>query len=157
MWKTKLMQNKKEVKKDRLIKWCHVKLNLSEPTKRPFYFKEREVWWVYFGENLGFEQNGGSNFSRPAVVVSKYNLDLALVLPLTSSKKENKFYFDIGEVAGKKAQVILSQARVLDRTRFQDKIMTITKDKFNEIILAFKDKNFPLTSSSEGEAEAVCS
>ncbi len=40
----------------------------------PKFPKEGEVWMSNLGKNIGFEQNGGgNNFSRPILVVKKFN------------------------------------------------------------------------------------
>jgi len=129
-------------KEQTLKKWCKNKVRLSFQ-KPKLYFKEREIWWVYLGENLGYEQNGGKNFTRPVLVIRKYNLNLALVLPLTTSTKKNPYYFPVGSVDGKEAQTILSQARTIDIQRFQDKIGTLNQQRFDALIKEFELKNFP--------------
>ncbi len=141
-----------EDKKERLKHWCEKKIALHKTQKRVF-FKEREIWWVYYGENLGTEQNGSGTFSRPAIVLRKYNLKLGLFLPLTTSNKENSFYFRLGLVGAKKASAILSQARVFDVSRLQDKIQTLNKETFVALKDAFfKVNNFPPPEAGGGRS-----
>lgn len=62
----------------------------SEPTLYP---KEGEVWMSVLGKNIGFEQNGGAdNFSRPFLVVKKFNNHMFWIVPLSSKQKSLNFY-----------------------------------------------------------------
>ena len=48
-----------------------IEVEKNEPDKFP---KEGEVWMSSLGKNIGFEQNGsGDNFSRPVLIVKKFN------------------------------------------------------------------------------------
>ncbi len=58
--------------------WNDVKKNLHGEHKA-IIFKERDIFWVSIGVNIGYEQDGkGEIFSRPVVVVKKYNNNLFL-------------------------------------------------------------------------------
>jgi hypothetical protein len=59
MQKEKEKQNKKEkgiIK--RFLEWIGLKEKLHEKESVPPFFKEAEIWWCYFGENVGSEING---------------------------------------------------------------------------------------------------
>lgn len=47
--------------------WGVLKKEVNE--KRPmFYVKEREIWYVHLGQNIGFEEDGkGLDFKRPVL------------------------------------------------------------------------------------------
>ncbi|MBI2025281.1 hypothetical protein HYT04_00630, partial [Candidatus Kaiserbacteria bacterium] len=66
-------------------KWHAQKEHLHE-AKGTALFHEREVWWCALGANIGFEQDGsGELFARPVVILSKFNLDVCLVVPRSES------------------------------------------------------------------------
>lgn len=108
------------------------------------FFHEREVWWCALGENVGFEQDGGSEkFTRPVVVLTKFNLDVCLIVPLTGRTKSGKYYFPVGKVEGRDATAILSQLRLIDRKRLQLKIETLPQKVFEELTRRVVVTNFP--------------
>jgi len=48
-----------------------------------------------FGKNIGFEQNGsGDNFSRPVLIVKKFNNHMFWCVPLSTKQKTFDFYFN---------------------------------------------------------------
>ncbi|KKR85351.1 MAG: 2,4-dihydroxyhept-2-ene-1,7-dioic acid aldolase [Candidatus Azambacteria bacterium GW2011_GWF2_42_22] len=108
----------------------------SETTQIVFY--EREVWWAYTGVNVGVEIDGKHElFSRPVIIVRKFNKDMALIVPTTAQdKKENKYYLVVSGDDGKHYTVCLSQIRAISTKRFFRKIGTI--DKTNYAILLEK-------------------
>ena len=47
-----------------------------------------EVWMGVIGKNIGYEQNGtGNNFSRPVVIVSKFNNKMFWAMSLSTKQK----------------------------------------------------------------------
>jgi len=107
-------------------------------------FHEREVWWCALGANIGFEQDGSSElFTRPVVILSKFNLDACLVVPLTSKPKKGKYYFAVGDVSGRNSVAILSQIRFVDRKRLALKIATMDQDTFQALTKAVVKACFP--------------
>lgn len=100
-------------------------------------FHEREIWWCALGTNIGYEQDGsGELFTRPVVILSKFNLDACLIVPLTARSKKGKYYFSVGEVAGREAVAVLSQIRFVDRKRLELKICTLDKEIFQSLTQA---------------------
>lgn len=58
--------------------------------------KQRDVVFVYMGQNIGFEQNGkGDEFLRPVVVLEVFNRGIFLGVPLTSKEKVGDFFHEI--------------------------------------------------------------
>lgn len=106
------------------------------------FFHEREVWWCTIGTNIGFEQDGGKRFERPVVIVKKYNLDAALIIPLTGRTKRGKYYFQIGKIEGRDATAILLQLRFIDRKRLTNKICTLPVRTFEPLIRSIVSVNF---------------
>jgi mRNA-degrading endonuclease toxin of MazEF toxin-antitoxin module len=108
------------------------------------FFHEREVWWCALAANIGFEQDGSSDqFTRPVVILSKFNLDAGLVVPLTAKPKTGKYYFSVGDISGRDAVAILSQIRFVDRKRLAVKIATMDEDSFNSLTKAIVRAYFP--------------
>ncbi len=126
-------------------KWCPKKEKINLQSSKIF-FKEREVWWCATGANVGYEQDGhGVDFARPVLIVKKFNLDACLIVPLTKSGKEGKYYFSIGEVRAintYEAVAVLSQVRFIDRKRLLFKIQTIDKERFSKLIEKIINSNF---------------
>ena len=54
---------------DKFIEWIKLKIRLHANGKT-LYFKECQIWWFNFGQNIGREINGKhANFERPAIVL----------------------------------------------------------------------------------------
>ncbi|OGG55711.1 hypothetical protein A2680_03660 [Candidatus Kaiserbacteria bacterium RIFCSPHIGHO2_01_FULL_55_37] len=105
----------------------------------PLYY-EREVRWCRLGVNVGFEQDGtGKAFSRPVLIFKGFSRRVCLVIPLTTSTKQNKYHVPVGDVGGRKAAAIISQLRLVDTRRLDQHIVTIDKDTFRRVRKAVKD------------------
>ena len=92
------------------------------------YFREGEIWWVRLGHNIGYEANGKSReFTRPAIILKKYNQYSFLALPLTTVPKPNPYRLPVGMVDGRHAFATLSQLRNIDipRSRHDPKILWV--------------------------------
>lgn len=114
-------------------KW-HLEKTLLNNQPSRLFFHEREVWWCSLGLNVGFEQDGkGRSFTRPVLVLKKFNKEVFWALPLTTKVKEGKFYRPIflGDRVFRCA--ILSQIRLMDAKRLIDKIGTINRGNYDLI------------------------
>jgi hypothetical protein len=71
--------------------WNELKKNIDARIHDRRYFpKVGEVWMCSVGKNIGFEQNGsGNNFSRPALIVKKFN-NLMFWVVLLSTKLDSR-------------------------------------------------------------------
>lgn len=106
-------------------------------------FHEREVWWCVLGTNVGFEQDGGKgDFSRPVVILKKFNLDACLIVPLTARPKKGKYYLPIGRIEQRDAVAVLSQLRFIDRKRLTNKICTLDEDVYRSLATAVVSASF---------------
>lgn len=129
------------MKKD-FQKWHILKSQLHE-NKSEVFFHEREIWWCTLGANIGFEQDGrGEYFDRPVLVLKKFNLDVCLIVPLTTSGKKGKYYFPLGEIEGKNATAVLSQIRLIDRKRLMNKVDVVEERVFNQLVKKVVEANF---------------
>ncbi len=103
------------------------------------FYHPRDIWWCSLGINVGFEQDGvGVIKTRPIVIISGFSKSVCLVIPLTTSQKNNKYYLKIGKIKNKKASAIISQIRLIDTKRLVKKMGVINKEKFEEIRKAVK-------------------
>lgn len=115
------------------ISWTKLKIRLHVATHRELYFKEREIWWMSIGVNIGNEQNGKhETFERPVLVVRKFSHDLLWVLPMTSRERKGIYYF-LTEYHGERSAIILSQLRTVSVKRLLRKIRTLPKAEFYEV------------------------
>jgi len=92
---------------------------------------------------LGDRSNGtGQDFQRPVVIIKKFNLDVCLVVPLTTTIKKGKYYFSVGEINGRDATAILSQIRFIDRKRLANKVGYLDENIFDRLFEAIMRVNF---------------
>lgn len=109
--------------------WNYQKKEINKKSGKVF-FKERDIFFVSLGQNIGYEENGkGENFYRPVVVLRKFNSDVFICVPLTSSQKEGDFYFNF-LVNTRKNNAILSQLKLVDSKRLVKKIGMMSKSDF---------------------------
>lgn len=114
-------------------KWNDLKKRIDGKSKGRFYH-EKEIWWCNLGFNVGNEQNGsGANFQRPILIIRSLSNRTFFALPLTTSKENNKYRIDIGNVSGKSAKVILSQLKVIDTKRLTEFIEVLDDPLFIKI------------------------
>ncbi len=119
-------------------KWHKLK-DVINSSSRIIRFRTKEIWWCSIGANIGFEQDGkNENFERPALVFKKFNNDVLWILPLTSSNKTGKYYYQF-EYNNKKYSVILSQVRVISAKRLLRRIRTMPKKDFKMVRNKFKN------------------
>ena len=119
--------------------WNEEKKTTHERVDAPLY-RNREIRWCRFGTNIGFEQDGtGEDRSRPALILKGFSRQVCLVIPLTTSAKRNPYYIPLGIVGGRPAFAIISQLRLVDTRRLDQKIMDLDKETFEMIRKAAKD------------------
>ncbi len=97
--------------------------------------KEGEVWVSILGKNIGFEQNGsGNNFSRPVLIIKKFNNLMFWAVPLSTKQKNFDFYFNYIDLNNQKVSIILAQMRLISIKRLKRKIHDIPKGIFIEVV-----------------------
>ncbi|MFA7252365.1 MAG: type II toxin-antitoxin system PemK/MazF family toxin [Candidatus Paceibacterota bacterium] len=86
-------------------KWNEIKKEIETKFDPPPTFpKIGEVWMISLGRNIGFEQNGiGLNFSRPVLVVKKFNNKMFWCVPLSTKQKQIDFYFNFTDPNNQKS------------------------------------------------------
>ena len=95
--------------------WNTLKKKIQAASDEPAYFpQEGEAWMCSLGRNIGNEQNGsGDNFSRPILVVKKFNNRMFWCAPLSTKQKRFDFYFNFTDPNGQKVSVILAQLKLM--------------------------------------------
>lgn len=122
--------------------WNKKKKEVDQKKERAF-FKEGEIWWANLGLNIGVEIDGkGTAFTRPVIIIKKYNQFSFLGIPLSTSKKLHYSRFFIGLIAGKEAAANIFQVRSLDSLRLENKIGQISSDFLNELKEKASQVNF---------------
>jgi mRNA interferase MazF len=112
--------------------WHGFKSELDKDIKRPI-FKEREIWWCSIGLNVGDEQNGKSEtFSRPILIIRKFNRNVFLAVPLSTQIKDKPYYHQF-ILKGKEQSLIMSQIRLLDAKRLDRRIIRSPEKEFTAI------------------------
>lgn len=113
--------------------WNEIKKAIHAKEER-LYFREGEIWWVNLGVNIDFEMDGkGKEYTRPVLIVKKYNQYSFLAIPLSTSKKIHQYHVPIGMVADKEAVANLSQMRNIDSKRLVKKIGYLPREFFQEV------------------------
>ena len=93
-----------------------------------------EIWSVRLGKNIGYEMNGKDReFTRPVIILKKYNQYSFLAAPLTTAAKPNPYRLPIGIIHGKQAFATLSQLRNIDSKRLVKKIAVVPEDALDVI------------------------
>ncbi|MFZ2126231.1 MAG: type II toxin-antitoxin system PemK/MazF family toxin [Candidatus Microsaccharimonas sp.] len=119
------------IQKDYKI-WHAVKTQINRQPPLQNYH-EREIWWCSLGENVGYEEDGKNHlFERPVLVFRKFNKEIFIGLPLTTTRKNSQYYYPV-EVGGLAGSIILSQLRILSSRRLQRRLERIGKKKFDAI------------------------
>ncbi|HEY4476371.1 MAG TPA: type II toxin-antitoxin system PemK/MazF family toxin [Candidatus Paceibacterota bacterium] len=117
----------------RFLEWIGLKEKLHNIDNDPPLVKERDLWWVSFGENIGSEMNGKSRlFSRPGVIIKKLSRGFFLVAPTTSQKKEGTWYMPIKQ-EGRDMYVCLHQIRTIDYRRLSSRLGRMDEEDFRRV------------------------
>ena len=108
--------------------------------EQPNFYRARDIRWCSLGINIGFEQDGTSElYRRPVLVIKGFSRHVCLVVPLTTSTKENPYHLSVGMVADREAFAILSQIRLIDTKRLHDPLGILDQKKFEKIRKAIRD------------------
>ncbi|MDR0887490.1 MAG: type II toxin-antitoxin system PemK/MazF family toxin [Candidatus Nomurabacteria bacterium] len=115
--------------------WTSLKKIINNKYSRVEGYHEREIYWTSVGENVGFEQDGkGDNFFRPVLIIKGFSKQLFLGLPLSTTERRGKYYFEFIAVNKNEVSVaILSQIRAFDTLRLANRYGEIGKEDFAEL------------------------
>jgi mRNA interferase MazF len=147
-----------------LDNWHFKKKNIVQKTKT-FFIKERDIVFINMGQNIGVEQDGkGSEFLRPVIVYKKFNNSMFLGVPITSTIKDNKYYYSFefkSKTDGyRTSTAILSQIKAYDTKRVKFRLGIISKKDFNtlynKMIECIKPKDIVTPCISKESPEGIC-
>ncbi len=115
--------------------WNTLKKNIEIDNNAPNKFpKEGEVWVSNLGKNIGFEQNGsGDNFSRPVLVVKRFNNHMFWAIPLSTKQKYFDFYYNYVDPNNQKVSAILAQMKLMSIKRLKRKLYDTSDELFDQI------------------------
>ena len=123
-----------------------------------FFFYEREIWWCSLGKNIGVEVNGkNEGFERPGIVLKVFNKDMIWILPITSSVKKSRFYYNF-IFNNIEQSVMITQIRTISSKRLKRKIGTISDSDFENILakmISLVKNETPPVRRGISEAEAT--
>ena len=117
-------------------KWNDVKKIINKKENK-VGFKEREIFWLRLGQNIGNEEFGkGNEFQRPVLVIKKLTKNIFIGVPLTTTLKENDYfhqfkYSNQKEIIENSAMIL--QLRTFDKNRLMTRIGMINKEDFENI------------------------
>ena len=136
-------------------KWNNLKKDLHFNEKRK-YFKEADIWFVYMGQNIGYEVFGkGERYLRPVIVFRRSGKDTFLGIPLTSKIKEDKFH-TIVKFKDKINSAILNQVKTFDSKRLMYQIGKLSVDEFEKIENKFVEFYNITPSKKKGDILTKC-
>ncbi|MEK7091480.1 MAG: type II toxin-antitoxin system PemK/MazF family toxin [Patescibacteria group bacterium] len=104
--------------------WNELKKKIETESDKPDKFpKEGEVWMSSLGRNIGFEQNGsGDNFSRPVLIIKKFNNQMFWAISLSTKQKGFDFYFNYTDPNDQKVSAVLAQMKLISVKRLRRKL-----------------------------------
>src|SRR3989344_3077182 len=75
--------------------WTKLKIRIhASEASENIYFKEKDIWWVSLGQNIGSEENGkNKNFERPILILKKFNATTFWSISISSKPKTGKNYY----------------------------------------------------------------
>lgn len=118
----------------------------------PPIFKEREIFYMRMGHNVGHEQNGkGDEFIRPVIILKRLSREMFIGIPLSTQMKQGSFYHTVMftkngvEIVN---NAIVAQIRLFSSRRLLNKIGMIHKDEFDKLKQSIADL-LDLTPPSE--------
>lgn len=114
--------------------WIVKKKSCHYQEKTPPLFKERDIWWVSVGVNVGFEEDGkNSNFVRPVLIVKKFNRELFLGVPMSTKLKDNKYYVPVS-VKRNTVSAMISQIQAFSSKRIWNKLAELDEGDFFRVL-----------------------
>ena len=120
---------------DNFDSWNELKKKIDAAKNEPDKFpKEGEIWMSNLGKNIGFEQNGsGDSFSRPILIIKKFNNHMFWAIPLSTKQKSFDFYFNYTDPNNQKVSAILAQMKLISVKRLKRKLYDIPDELLGQI------------------------
>lgn len=101
------------------VNWIKIKAKVHLLGSDRKYFKERDIWWAAFGQNVGSELNGkNDNFERPVLIFKKVSDTTFWALPITSkTNADNYGHFIFINNKSEPNAIVWTQIRLLSSKR----------------------------------------
>lgn len=97
--------------------WNRIKQKI-ETKNQTIFFREKEIYFMSIGKNIGHETYGKENlFLRPVLIYKKLTHTTFLGIPLTSKPKEGSYFFQFHYKKDQISTAMLNQMRVFDIRR----------------------------------------
>ncbi len=113
-------------------KWNNLKKIVEN--NHPIYTKKAEIYNCLLGENIGYEQSGkGDNFLRPVVILNAFSKNTALIIPLSTTTRRGKYYFEFEFIQNKTSVALLSQIKLIDTRRLYKKLGRMKQKDFQKM------------------------
>lgn len=127
--------------------WNTRKQNINNTLLSSPYFKERDVWWLAIGINIGYEEDGKSRaFSRPVLIIKKFNSNLFLGIPLSTKVKSSPYYVTI-RFKDRSVSAMISQIRAFSSKRLLGKMGILENPSYQRIMQEISENIFsPFTN-----------
>jgi mRNA interferase MazF len=114
--------------------WNIIKKVVNTTQHKPPLFKDREIWWCTFGENIGSEVCGkNSFFRRPVLIVKKLSQTSFIGIPLSTKMNTGTWYVEITHSDGMQNYANVAQVRYLDYRRLDKRIGTLDTTDFKKV------------------------
>ena len=122
----------KEINNKDFVAWHELKAKIDAKVNLAD-IKQGQIWWCILGANIGHEEDGkGEKFSRPVLVVRKFNRNLFWGVPLSTQIKD-KFHYHKITFHGKTQSAMLSQLKLYSTKRLTAKMGQLEDDELERI------------------------
>ena len=116
-----------------------------EKSSNQLYPVSRQIWYVKLWINIWFEADGKWEYTRPVLIIQKIG-SLFWCIPMTTKQKKNIFHYTLTSVSfwlNIISSLMLSQARIIDKKRFQEMIWYISVEEFWRIKKLLRNMYLP--------------
>ena len=112
-------------------------------------FKERDIFWLRLGQNIGSEEFGkGNEYQRPVIIVKKLTSQLFFGIPLSTVLKDGTYFYTFTYTDKKGVSrtnsAMLLQLKAFDKKRLMGRIGMMPKEDFNALVERIRKLFIPL-------------
>jgi len=94
--------------------------------------KPGEIWWTYWGVNVGHEMDGKGELSRRPVFILTSFSRIVLAIPITSHVSDSRFYIPI-TLHNHKSWLALTHAKHIDTRRLYARVRLEDSATLNKV------------------------
>ena len=120
----------------------------AQITNNDVGFKERDIYWLRLGKNIGSEEYGkGNEYQRPVVIVKKLTNELFFGIPLSSILKNGSYFYTFS-YQDKKGKIrtncaMILQLKAFDKKRLMGRIGMMAKEDFKKMLEKVRELFIP--------------